>query len=62
MDTAKNHGGTSEVLKIPTLLPTLSLGLILVVPHSQSGAVPMSSLLGVGQLGFWEVGKGGTTG
>jgi hypothetical protein len=32
------------------------------VPHSQSGAVPMSSLLGVGQLGFWEVGKGGTIG
>jgi hypothetical protein len=30
------------------------------VPHSQSGAVPISSLLGVGQLGFWEIGKGGT--
>jgi hypothetical protein len=32
------------------------------VPHSQSGAVPISSLLGVGQLGFWEIGKGGTIG
>jgi hypothetical protein len=32
------------------------------VPHSESGAAPMSSLLGVGQLGFWEVGKGGTIG
>jgi hypothetical protein len=35
---------------------------ILLVPHSKSGAVPMSSLSGVGQLGFWEVGKGGTIG
>jgi hypothetical protein len=34
----------------------------LCVPHSQSGAVPISSLLGVGQLGFWEIGKGGTMG
>ncbi len=25
------------------------------VPHSGSGVVPMSSLLGVGQLGFWEL-------
>ncbi len=33
-----------------------------IVPHSKSGVVPMSSLLGVGQLGFWEVGKGGTIG
>jgi hypothetical protein len=33
-----------------------------IVPHSKSGVVPMSSLLGVGQLGFWEVGKGGTVG
>ncbi len=32
------------------------------VPHSQSGAVPISSLLGVGQLGFWEIGKGGKIG
>jgi hypothetical protein len=32
------------------------------VPHSQSGAVPMLSLLGVGQLGFGEIGKGGTIG
>jgi hypothetical protein len=32
------------------------------VPHSRSGAVPMSSLSGVGQLGFWEIGKGGTIG
>jgi hypothetical protein len=36
--------------------------LIVVVPHSRSGAVPMSSLSGVGQLGFWEIGKGGTIG
>jgi hypothetical protein len=35
---------------------------ISIVPHSRSGAVPMSSLSGVGQLGFWEIGKGGTTG
>ncbi len=32
------------------------------VPHSEGGVVPMSSLLGVGQLGFWEIGKGGTIG
>ncbi len=32
------------------------------MPHSQSGAVPMSSLSGVGQLGLWEVGEGGITG
>jgi hypothetical protein len=32
------------------------------VPHSKSGVVPRSSLLGAGQLGFWEVGKGGTIG
>ncbi len=32
------------------------------VPHSKSGIVPRSSLLGAGQLGFWEVGKGGTIG
>jgi hypothetical protein len=32
------------------------------VPHSESGVVPMSSLLGVGQLGLWEVGVGGTIG
>jgi hypothetical protein len=36
--------------------------LIITVPHSQSGAVPMSSLLGVGQLGFWEFGRGGSIG
>jgi hypothetical protein len=32
------------------------------VPRSQSGAVPKSSLSGVGQLGFWEIGKGGQLG
>ncbi len=32
------------------------------VPHSKSGMVPRSSLLGAGQLGSWEVGKGGTIG
>jgi hypothetical protein len=40
----------------------LPIFLNLPVPHSQSGAVPISSLLGVGQLGFWEIGKGGTIG
>ncbi len=35
---------------------------MVIVPHSQSGAVPMSSLSGVGQLGLWEVGEGGTIG
>jgi hypothetical protein len=34
----------------------------IIVPHSQSGVVPMSSLSGVGQLGFWEFGMGGTIG
>jgi hypothetical protein len=34
----------------------------LTVPHSKSGIVPRSSLLGAGQLGFWVVGKGGTIG
>jgi hypothetical protein len=29
-----------------------------IVPHSPSGAVPMSSLPSVGQLGLWEIGKG----
>ncbi len=33
-----------------------------IVPDSKSGIVPRSSLLGVEQLGFWEVGKGGTMG
>ncbi len=32
------------------------------VPHSQSGAVPMSSLSGVGLLGLWKVGEGGVIG
>ncbi len=32
------------------------------VPYSKNGIVPRSSLLGAGQLGFWEVGKGGTVG
>ncbi len=35
---------------------------VLNVPHSKSGIVPRSSLSGAGQLGFWEVGKGGTIG
>ncbi len=35
---------------------------IISVPHSKSGVVPMLLLSGVGQLGFWEVGKGGTIG
>jgi hypothetical protein len=33
-----------------------------VVPHSQSGVVPMSSLSGMGLLGFWEFGMGGIIG
>jgi hypothetical protein len=33
-----------------------------IVPHSKSGIVPRLSLLGTGQLGFWEFGKGGTVG
>jgi hypothetical protein len=32
------------------------------VPHSKSGIVPRSSLLGAGQLGFWEGGEGGVIG
>ncbi len=32
------------------------------VPHSESGVVPMSSLSGVGLLGFWESGMGGLIG
>ncbi len=32
------------------------------VPHSESGIVPRSSLIGAGQLGFGEFGKGGTIG
>jgi hypothetical protein len=34
----------------------------LVVPHSRSGVVPMSSLSGVGLLGLWEFGMGGIIG
>jgi hypothetical protein len=34
----------------------------IIVPHSKSGIFPRSSLLGAGQLGFWEFGKGGTVG
>jgi hypothetical protein len=36
--------------------------LTLTVLHSKSGLVPRSSLSGAGQLGFWEIGKGGTIG
>jgi hypothetical protein len=34
----------------------------ILVPHSESGVVPMSSLSGVGLLGFWEFGMGGLIG
>ncbi len=34
----------------------------IIVPHSESGVVPMSSLSGVGLLGFWEFGMGGIIG
>jgi hypothetical protein len=33
-----------------------------IVPHSKSGLVPRSSLLGAGQLGFRKIGEGGTMG
>ncbi len=36
--------------------------LVGLVPHSESGIVPRSSLLSAGQLGLWEFGKGGTVG
>jgi hypothetical protein len=35
---------------------------MITVPHSKSGVVPRSSLLGAGQLGFGEIGKGGAVG
>jgi hypothetical protein len=35
---------------------------IVIVPHSESGVVPMSSLSGVGLLGLWEFGMGGIMG
>jgi hypothetical protein len=38
------------------------LVLFIIVPHSQSGAVPMSSLSGVGQLGLWKAREGGIIG
>ncbi len=43
-------------------LAQVTASYFLVVPHSKSGIVPRSSLLGAGQVGFWEVGKGGTIG
>jgi hypothetical protein len=46
----------------PRSHPTQALKGTVGVPHSESGVVPMSSLLGVGQVGFWGVGKGGTIG
>ncbi len=39
-----------------------SVTFMITVPHSKGGIVPRLSLLGVEQLGFWEVGKGGTIG
>jgi hypothetical protein len=44
------------------MFPKMFVLLICSVPHSKSGIVPRSSLLGAGQSGFWEVGKGGTVG
>ncbi len=35
---------------------------MIIVPDSKSGIFPRSSLLGAGQLGFWEFGRGGTVG
>ncbi len=35
---------------------------MLLVPHSESGVAPMSSLSGVGLMGFWEFGMGGLIG
>jgi hypothetical protein len=41
-----------------SLIAIFGLGHLVIVPHSQSGAVPMSSLLGVGQLGVLGNWKG----
>ncbi len=55
--------GLRSVQSVPPIFTNLCHILVSVtVPHSKSGVVPRSSLLGVGQLGFWEVGKGGTIG
>jgi hypothetical protein len=42
-------------------VPVPTVGKV-IVPHSGSGVVPMSSLSGVEHLGFWEFGMGGTIG
>jgi hypothetical protein len=51
----------SQIVKLKAFLVSLSVAVI-IVPHSESGIVPRSSLLGAGQLGFREFGKGGTIG
>jgi hypothetical protein len=38
------------------------LNVLITVPHSKSGLVPRSSLLGAGHLGFRKMGEGGTMG
>jgi hypothetical protein len=55
-------GNCTSVSGTPEVHWTSGAELIVSVPHSKSGAVPMSSLSGVGWLGLWEVGKGGTVG
>ncbi len=52
---------------VPVLIsyPRYSVGckrLVVSVPHSESGVVPMSSLSGVGLSGLWEFGMGGIIG
>ncbi len=49
-------------VKRESRIDSINLRMFVNVPHSQSGAVPMSSLSGVGQLGLWEVGEGGMIG
>jgi hypothetical protein len=59
LDHSSSH---FEVMHFSMKLNLLIKHFSLSVPHSKSGVVPMSSLLGIGQLSFWEVGKGGTIG
>ncbi len=59
---ANIKAGTAYIETFNLLYIFINVTYICTVPHSESGVVPMSSLSGVGQLGFWEVGKGGTIG
>ncbi len=53
---------TSMYSQADTLNMANQVIITVAVPHSKSGLVPRSSLSGAGQLGFWEIGKGGTIG